>query len=227
LLAALIVGLWGLAIASSSGALAELPPPTGDAANPQGVRETADEITSRPEYQVPPKNIVERVQEAVGEWIGKVFTSLGQGGVSSAFGWIIVVLLIGVVAFFAFRVARTVQRDAAPPVEIDIEVQRSAPEWRSEAERFEAAGDWKEALRCRYRALVADLVDRSVVPDIPGRTVGEHRRDVRDAVPDATDDFSGAAELFERAWYGDLPTGASENQQFRSLSGRVLERASR
>ena len=38
--------------------------------------------------------------------------------------------------------------------------------------QFEARGEWKAALRCRYRALVADLVARKVVRDLAGRTTG-------------------------------------------------------
>jgi hypothetical protein len=76
-------------------------------------------------------------------------------------------------------------------------------------------------LRCRYRALAAQLVARKVVPDIPGRTVGEHRADVRAAAPAAAPSFDEAAELFESAWYGDQPTGADENARFRAMSDTV------
>jgi hypothetical protein len=75
--------------------------------------------------------------------------------------------------------------------------------------------------------MVADLVDAEVVPEIPGRTVGEHRADVTASVPSATNDFAGAAELFEEAWYGEIDTGPAENQRFRSLADHVVEEAGR
>lgn len=204
----------------------DLPPPQGDASNPQEARDRADEITSRSEYQPPEKSLLQRFFEEFQKLFARVSRALSGGGAGSAFGWICLLAMVGGVGFLLYRVGRTVQRSPEQQPEVTIEVHRSPTEWRSEAERFESKGEWKEALRCRYRAMVTDLVDREVLPDVPGRTVGEHRGDVRASVPEASPDFSGAAELFERAWYGNLPTGQDENRQFRELSGRVLEKAS-
>ena len=52
---------------------------------------------------------------------------------------------------------------------------RTAAQWRAEAAAHDAAGRWREALRCRYRALVAELAGRGLVEEIPGRTSGEYR----------------------------------------------------
>ena len=49
-----------------------------------------------------------------------------------------------------------------------IEAQRSVSEWDAAAARAEAAGDWKEGLRCRFGALVARLVAAGVVPPRAG-----------------------------------------------------------
>ncbi|MBI2704701.1 MAG: DUF4129 domain-containing protein [Actinobacteria bacterium] len=205
----------------------ELPVPEGDAANPGEARSRADDITSRAEYQPPPKSITERISEELRKALGRVLNGLSGGGLGSAFGWVFMTVLLAIVGYLIFRVTRTVQRAPQHEPDVTIEVQRSPTEWRSEAEKYEARGEWKQALRCRYRALVADLVGRDVVPDIPGRTVGEHRGDVCESVPAATDDFAGAAELFEEAWYGDAPTGRAENQRFRELSDQVTSAAGR
>jgi Domain of unknown function (DUF4129) len=103
--------------------------------------------------------------------------------------------------------------------------RRSAAEWRAEAEAQERAGAWREAVRSRYRALVADLAARGLVEEVPGRTAGEYRREVGEALPAAATDFAGATELFEVAWYGRSDTGAQEASQLRDLSNRVLQRA--
>jgi hypothetical protein len=207
---------------------ADLPNPEGRAADPQNARDEAKNITSRPEYQPPEKSLYERALEEIQKFLGRVMSTLSSGGAGSAFGWIVVIVLLGALSFLIVRLGRTVQRTPRQPhVEVAVEVHRTPTEWRSEAERFEAAGNWKEALRCRYRAMVADLVERDVVPDIPGRTVGEHRVDVRTTVPGAAPSFNGAAELFERAWYGDLPTGPDENRRFRELADSVVGQAGR
>ena len=100
--------------------------------------------------------------------------------------------------------------------------RRSAREWRAEAEVHERAGEWKAALRARYRSLVADLAARGLLDEIPGRTAGEYRVEVAEAVPRVASEFAGATELFERAWYGNRPTGADEAARFRELEQRVL-----
>lgn len=218
----------GPGVASAAAATsADLPTPTGTAADPTKVRQSADDILARPEYRPPEKTIGQEIGEKIQEILGKGLETLASGGGGSIFGWVVIGALVGGLVYFVVRVGRTVQRSPDQPVDVSIEVRRSPSEWRTEAVRFEAAGQWKEALRCRYRAMVSDLVDRKVVPDIPGRTVGEHRADVSTVVPDAAPEFQGAAELFERAWYGDLPTGEAENERFRALSDEIVHKADR
>ncbi|HEX9258479.1 MAG TPA: DUF4129 domain-containing protein, partial [Acidimicrobiales bacterium] len=96
--------------------------------------------------------------------------------------------------------------------------------WRDEAAAHAEAGRWKDALRCRYRALVGDLARRGLLDEIPGRTTGEERGQLRTNAPEVTTEFAGATDLFDRAWYGDEPTGPSEHDRFRALEEAVLER---
>jgi hypothetical protein len=95
------------------------------------------------------------------------------------------------------------------------------------AEEAEADGRWRVGLRRRYRALAAELITLGVLDEIPGRTTGEHRREVAERAPEAASAFAGAAELFDRAWYGNRPTGSVESARFRELAAEVLERAER
>jgi hypothetical protein len=104
----------------------------------------------------------------------------------------------------------------------EVEERRSVDEWEAAARRHEAAGEWKEGLRCRFRSLVERLVGRGAIPDVPGRTAGELRADVDAALPPVAADFAGAVDLFERAWYGDLPTGPEEAARFQDHAHRVL-----
>jgi hypothetical protein len=100
--------------------------------------------------------------------------------------------------------------------------RRGPAEWRADAEAAERAGQWRQALRCRYRALVAELADRGLVEEVAGRTAGEYRAEVAGAAPAVAAPFAGATELFERAWYGEAPTGQDEAARFRGLSDEVL-----
>ena len=97
--------------------------------------------------------------------------------------------------------------------------------WDAEADRLEGEGRWREALRCRYRSLIARLAGAGVVDEIPGRTAGEYRTLVGGARPQVGEPFAGATDLFERAWYGDEATGPDESSDFRSLADRVRQGA--
>src|SRR6266508_4274462 len=63
-----------------------------------------------------------------------------------------------------------------------------------------------------------------VVAEVPGRTSGEYRGEVSRNLPNASEAFAGATEVFDRAWYGRQPTGEGEATSFRDLAGRVLAR---
>ena len=41
----------------------------------------------------------------------------------------------------------------------------------------------------------------------------------------AAPEFSDATDMFDRAWYGDEPTGAGEDDRFRSLADSVMAKA--
>jgi hypothetical protein len=134
-------------------------------------------------------------------------------------------MILIVLVFLATRFVKTMSGSPEVDAAIVAVPRRSASQWRAEAETHEANGEWREAVRCRYRALVGDLASRGLVEEIPGRTSGEYRGEVARNLPNASEAFGGATEVFDRAWYGRNPTGEREAARFRELAGRVLERA--
>jgi hypothetical protein len=116
---------------------------------------------------------------------------------------------------------------AARDIDVDIEEDRPADAWKADAEQAEASGQWKLALRARYRWLLGELFERQVLANVPGRTPGEYRADLARLLPEQATTSATATELFERAWYGNEPTGPDENQQFRSCAEQVLAAAER
>jgi len=196
--------------------------------DPATSRDKAQEILDRPEFRRAEPGLFDRFTAWLGEGFGRLLEGLFSGGVGSALSWGILALAVAAVAFFAARFGRTVQSDPGrPDVALRIEARRSPVEWRREAEACEARGEWKNAMRCRYRSLITDLVSRRIVRDLPGRTAGEYRIDVTARLPEAAAEFAGASELFERAWYGDRPTGPDESARFRELADQVVARAGR
>ena len=90
------------------------------------------------------------------------------------------------------------------------------------AERHRAEGRFRDALRCRYRALVGDLARRGLLDEIPGCTTGEERRQLRVTSPNAVPFFGEAADIFDGAWYGNVSVDASDDDRFRQLDRDVL-----
>ena len=201
------------------------PEPSADQA-----RRDADAILAKPEYQEPPKSLIEKVTDWFGEQLQKLFSSF-TGGSGGGLTWVILAVLVGVAIYLLTKVRGGVfsrrHVDDEPLFSTAIEARRSPVEWLAEAERLEAAGDWKAGLRARYRALVGGLIAEQILRDIPGRTTGEYRIEMRRAAPPVAGAFAEASGLFERAWYGDEPTGPAQSQQFQALAAHIAEQARR
>ena len=197
-----------------------LPPPTAEA---DEVRRAAEEILSRPEFQEPPRSLYQRFMDWLAELIGDLVGTLLANGAGSAVAW---GLLFAIVALLTWLIVRAVQRGsrvggAADGAAITLDPRRPAEAWLADAERFEAEGRWRDALRCRYRALVATLARTGAVEEVPGRTAGEYRALVRQARPAVAEPFADATDRFERAWYGNDDVRSEDAAAFREVAERV------
>jgi len=143
----------------------------------------------------------------------------------------VVVLVVVILRAIARRPRRPRDRggddtdDAIDEIELGaVAVDRSREpfDWRAEAEAHRGAGRYRDAVRCRYRALVGDLARMGLVDEIPGRTTGEERRQLRAVVPGAASPFDAAADLFDGAWYGHATVAAGDDDRFRALEADVL-----
>ena len=204
---------------------AQLRPPRHD---PAQVRDLAHRVLARREFSTPAPSPLQRVRQWVLEQLGRLFGSLVTGDRASLVAWAVLAAGGALLVLLAVRFARGVTADAARSSASAAGTgRRRGADWRSEAAGHEEAGRWRLALRCRYRALVADLAERGLVEEIPGRTAGEYRVEVSRSVPAVAADFAGATELFEQAWYGVGTTGPAEAGRFGSLAERVLAGAGR
>jgi hypothetical protein len=200
--------------------------------DPAELTEQVRRVMSREEFQYP-MGPIDRLTEWINEQLERLFggaepttsTAPNLGGLGSVIAWLlIVVAVVAVVAVVVYVVRHQVRRrrPADPDLEVEIEHRRSAREWASDAERLEAAGDWKGALRAHYRHLVRTLVDRGQLPDIAGRTTGELREDLERTTPAAADAFDTASLRFELAWYADLAADEEQVAELRAAAERVL-----
>jgi Domain of unknown function (DUF4129) len=197
----------------------DLPVPEHD---PAEVHETTRRVLRRPEFQPAQRSPVEIAWDWVMEQLGILLGLLAAGGAGSVVGLVVVLLVMAAVFLLILRFSRGITRDPAVAAALPAVPRRSGAEWRAEAEAHERAGEWRQAVRSRYRALVADLAARGLVDEIPGRTAGEYRGEVRRNVPTVAAAFADATELFELAWYARWPTSPDDAARLRTLSEQVL-----
>lgn len=207
-------------------ALADLPPNEQD---PEAVRNAADDILSGADYERAEPEWLDRVWEWILERLrdlldGLQVPGLGGGGTggSSGISWLLMLIGVALLVWLVVRYRRhRVPKDDEPESSVVLDPHRSADEWREEAQRLEQLGRWDEAIRAEYRALVGDLVDADLLPDIPGRTAGEYRRDVHRDLPQCSGPFDAATDLFEPVWYSDLVPTRAGLTLMRDLAARI------
>jgi hypothetical protein len=216
----LIVGLSASAAAAGPG---DMPSPRE---GPEDARGRAADILARPEFRPEPRSVVERVLDKLGELLGRIVGDVGGGNPGLAWAAVAAVALL--LAAVLWRAVRALQVDVGSASGVSVDGRRRPPaDWRAEADGHAAAGRWRDALRCSWRAVVADLAALGLVEEVPGRTTGEYQARVARTVPSGAEHFSRATRLFEDAWYATVEVGQEEAAQVRALGDRVLAEARR
>jgi hypothetical protein len=199
----------------------------GPSRDPREIHRAVDEVLARPEYRPAARPLLDQIWSWLLDKLAALLSGLSTTTAGSIIGVVLFVGILVLLGLLVARFARTMSRSPEVAAAIVARPRREAAEWRAEAEIHEAAGEWRLAVRCRYRALIADLARLGVVDEVPGRTSGEYLGEVGRNLPSAAEAFGGATRVFERAWYGRRPTGSGDAASFRQLAGSVLERLPR
>lgn len=153
--------------------------------------------------------------------------------------WVVFIALVVVLLVLLVRAAmgmsgrgsgrrRRRRRLDEPDVEllgtVQIDTSREPSDWRREADEHRRAGRAREAIRCRYRALVGDLARLDLIDEIPGRTTGEERAQLVVVAPIASAPFDAVAELFDDTWYGLRHATDADVADIERLEDQVLQR---
>jgi len=88
----------------------------------------------------------------------------------------------------------------AAPIEIPL---TGAALRRYHAERAAGVGDWQEAIRERFRAVIGVLDERGLLPERPDRTADEAARDAGLLLPEHADALRDSARAFDEVEYGE------------------------
>lgn len=184
------------------------------------IREATERVLSGPGYEPARPGGLERVVTSVVDAIARVLDALVAPG-GGAVGIGLLAAAVALTAVIAWRLVRRIRRDRARQAAPGRLGGRSAREWERDAERHAADGAWSEALRCHYRALLADLVAAGIIDEVAGRTARGYLREVVAAAPDATEAMTAVTEAFETAWYDRRDVTAADVADLRLAATAV------
>jgi F0F1-type ATP synthase assembly protein I len=179
--------------------------PPVDIGRDQAAAEAAKEL-SKSAYRQSEGSLIERAIGKVLEWIGDLLDSLtgtspnGHAGLAMLIG---LVVLIIVVVLWRAGVLRTSHKTTQAV--FDTAKPRTAGEYRAQSEQEAASGDYALAVRSRFRACVAELTERTILDERPGRTAYEVVADAGRAVPTLREPLQPAALAFTEVVYGNRP----------------------
>lgn len=202
-----------------------LPVPRRSAAQ---VRAEARRILAEPQFQHQP-SLLQRFINWLTSHLGLSHVGVPRLG-AHALGYVVVgalaLLAISVLVLAFTRGGWARLRHPAPPGVLVTDAGPLLPPeaWEAEAERLAAAGLHREALRCRYRALVAHVARWGLVQEEPGRTSGDYARLVTSSAPEVGPDFAAATTRFETAWYGGEQPSPAALRAFDDAARAVLGR---
>jgi hypothetical protein len=206
-----------------------LAPPDQD---PADVQRSAREILARPEFQPQGKGRLERALGWIGDQFAKLFSLFDGGGggtgvTSKLFSVLVGGCALAAIGFVLWRLARDWpgrrRRVPSPTATLVVDERTTASQWRRLASEAASEGRWREAMRCRYRALVCELDDDDLLTEMPGTTTGEERTELERTAPAASRDFTSATSMFDGAWYGGNEVDASEFDRFAAHERQVSD----
>ena len=202
--------------------MADLPVPAND---PETVRQVTESVLRRPEFLEARPSWWRQGLRWIVDQVADLLDLLSGGGRGSTIGTFVLVILCLVAIVVIVRFTRSVRRDPSQSVIVEGGYGRTPQDWLDDARDHEAAGRWRDALRCRYRALVAELAAEGFVEEVPGRTTGEYLAAVTDDLPTAAEPFRVTTRAFESAWYGSQDVGPADAERFATAAAAVLSAA--
>lgn len=153
-----------------------------------------------------------RAVEVLADLLFRLFRYEGIGTVGA---WLLAIVVIAGLVWLVRRLGLDlgIVPDRGSP-EAAQRVER-AIDWRRLAEEAAARGDLREAVRCRYHALLAELAANGWLREDPSLTAGEARAAIGRRRPELYRDVARATGVFERVAYGRTEPGPDDLDSIR------------
>ena len=191
-------------------------------------RRRAEEELAKAKYQGMPDwlaDILQRLQDLVD---GLLNPEVNPGGAGS--GWvfaaILFVILIALV-LVVWKVGLPRWRPTVADAEVETDQEVEPDQYRTAAERAAAQQDWTGAIRERFRALVRELEQRTILDPRPGRTALEAAGRAARVLPDVEPELHTAALGFNDVMYGQIIADRARYEIMVGADSAVLAAARR
>ena len=196
--------------------LADVPVDIGrDDARRAAVAELAD-----PGYRAAEPSLVSEVLRWIGERLSELLGAVSSSAPGGIFGLVVlivvVIVLVVVIRLKAGKLGRAARQES---LVFEGRV-RSADEYRKSAEAAAARGDFDEAVRERFRAVVRALEQRALLDARSGRTADEAAADAGRLLPGCADELRHGAAAFDDVHYGGRTASAEGYQRLVDLDAR-------
>lgn len=186
---------------------------------PAAVRDAATEVFARPEFRPggPPPDWLVLLVRPLAEffaWLGTLYT-----GAPLLF-WVLLVgcvlALVGMVALITYQVRAAFAGGGGRAAAARAERVRRSAEYRAEADRRAAAGDYTEAVRFLFLSLVYRLDERGRVGFRTAYTNREYLALVGDRA-----ELRVMVDVLDDHWYGQTPCGRDRYDACRAVYDRL------
>ncbi len=183
-------------------------------------------------FDLPPALLA--LQERIGRLLTAILDSLfgldqqqGSGGTTAWFAIIFVAVLVIGVSLVVWRVGLPRLNRRRIDGQVDADSTVSAEQYRTLAEAAAARGEWRTAVRERFRSLVRALEARTILDPRPSRTALEVATLAGRLMPGHQDELSSAAGVFSDIEYGDAVATAEHYARLTALETSIVSGADR
>ena len=127
----------------------------------------------------------------------------GSGSGSGIVVVVIAVLLVGAIALIIWRVGLPRLQRRNQEAELALDSTRTPDSYRRQADAAAEAGDLRTAVGDRFRAIVRELEERTILDPRPARTASEVARSAARILTGQRESLDRGAALFGDIWYSD------------------------
>lgn len=144
------------------------------------------------------------------------------GGGTAWFVIVLVLVLVLAVALVVWRVGLPRLNRRRTSGQVDADSSISAERYASMAETAAARGEWRTAVRERFRSLVRALESRTILDPRPSRTALEVATLAGRLMPGHLEELFSAAAVFSDVEYGDTDATAEHYAQLTALETSIV-----